>query len=324
MFRRLRLPTIALLLLVGWGASPVRAQEVLDGVAAVVNNEVITFSQVRDLVGPKEKQIRESLKGEALMEKIKEIRLAAVNELINRQLILQEFAEMKKKGANIPPHVIDEHVETIVREQFSGDKSAFIRTLQAQGFTLERFRQLEEEKVIVQAMRGQQIKGSTIVSEAKIRAYYQEHIAEFTDAEQLKLRMLVMKKGGGEGDGRLKMMQELREKIVGGAQFHDLARMYDESSNQDQGGDWGWINRKTLNEALTKAAFSLKPGEISKILDLYGNYYLLYCEAKKSATTKPYAELRETIEKKLIQEERQKQQEEWLAKLRKKAFVKIY
>src|SRR4051812_47631115 len=100
MFCRPQSLFFALLLLVGFGGAA-RAQEVLDGVAAVVGNEVITFSQVRDLVGPKEKQARDTLKGEALMEKIKEIRLAAVNELINRQLILQEFAEMKKKsGAN--------------------------------------------------------------------------------------------------------------------------------------------------------------------------------------------------------------------------------
>jgi peptidyl-prolyl cis-trans isomerase SurA len=233
---------------------------------------------------------------------------------------------MKKKGASIPPHVIEEHIDTIVREQFGGDKSAFIRTLQAQGFTLERFRQMEEEKIIVQAMRSQQVKSTTIIPESKIREYYQSHLADFTSEEQVKLRMLVMKKGvgGGSDDSKLKMMQEIREKIVSGAQFADLARMYDESSSQEQGGDWGWINRKTLNEALTKVAFALKPGEVSKILDLSGNYYVLYCEARKAAISKPFSELRDTIEKQLIQEERQKQQEDWIAKLRRKAYIKIY
>lgn len=305
-------------------AHPGRAQEVLDGIAAEVNKDVITFSQVRDLVGPKEKQARETLKGEALMAKVKEIRLAAVNELINRQLILQEFAKMKATGATIPPHVVQEHVDTIVREQFGGDKSAFIRTLQAQGYTLDRFRQLEEEKIIVQAMRSSQLKGSPIIPETRIREYYQRHAAEYTTPEEVKLRMLVMKKGSeNDNENRLKMMQELREKIVGGAAFADIAHMYSEQK-QEESGDWGWINRKTLSEPLTKAAFALKPGEVSKILDLFGNYYLLYCEAKKSATTKPFAELRDQIEKQLVQEDRQKQMEEWIAKLRKKAYIKIH
>ena len=61
-------------------------QEVLNGLAAVVNKDPITFSQVRDLVGPQERAARNQLTGQALVEKIKEIRLAALNELINRQL----------------------------------------------------------------------------------------------------------------------------------------------------------------------------------------------------------------------------------------------
>ena len=41
----------------------------------------------------------------------------------------------------------------------------------------------------MQAMRGQQVKGTTIVPEAKIREYYQQHVADYTSAEELKLRM---------------------------------------------------------------------------------------------------------------------------------------
>ena len=86
---------------------------------------------------------------------------------------------MKKKGAAIPPHIIDEHVETIIREQFGNDRQAFIRTLAAQGFTHERFRQIEEEKIIVQAMRGQAFKtNSAIVAEPRIREYYEKNTRE--------------------------------------------------------------------------------------------------------------------------------------------------
>ena len=117
-------------LAIGCISSP--SQEVLDGIAAVVNDDVITFSQVRELVGPAEAQARRELRGEALPAKIKEIRLKAINDLIDRQLILQEFGKNK---FNIPDHFIEERVGAIVREEFGGDRSAFVRTLQAQGYT---------------------------------------------------------------------------------------------------------------------------------------------------------------------------------------------
>src|SRR4051812_19038094 len=95
------------------------AQDVLNGIAAVVNDEVITFSQVRELVGAKEQGARQQLRGEELVAKIKEIRLQAINDLIDRQLILQEF---KKQKFQIPDYFINDRVSTIIREEFGGDR----------------------------------------------------------------------------------------------------------------------------------------------------------------------------------------------------------
>jgi len=297
-----------------------RGQEVLDGIAAVVNNDVVTFSQVRELVGPKEKAARETLKGEVLVEKIKEIRLSAINDLIDRALILQDF---KTKGFTIPPYLIEERIQEIIRDSFGGDRQAFLRTLSAQGFTLEKFREFQRDSIIVQEMRRQAVKGATTVSDQKVQGYYAEHAEEYSTQEEIKLRMIVIR-GGVENASKRKMIEEIREKIVGGAEFGDLAKMYSEGSEQEAYGDVGWINRKHFNESLTKIAFALKPGQMSQIIELGGSYYLLFCEAKKQASMKPLKEVRPEIEKVLLQNERQKQQQEWLLKLRKKAFIKLY
>ncbi|MEI9894423.1 MAG: peptidyl-prolyl cis-trans isomerase [Chthoniobacter sp.] len=297
-----------------------RGQEVLDGIAAVVNSEVVTFSQVRELVGPKEKQAHDTLKGNELVEKIKEIRMSAINDLIDRTLIIQEF---KSKGFTIPDYFIDERIQSIIKDEFGGDRQAFLRTLAAQGYTLEKFRDFQRDMIIVQEMRKQAIKGSTnTVPEAKINEYYKEHTEEYSQPEQIKLRMIAIR--GVDNDSRRKMIDEIRQKIVEGAEFGDLARMYSEDSTQESYGDWGWIDRKKMNESLTKIAFALKPGEMSQVIELGGSYYLLYCEAKKPATVKPLKEMHDEIEKALLQTERQQQQQDWLQKLRRKAYIKMY
>ena len=73
--------------------------DLLNGVAAVVNQEVITFGQVRELTGPKERESLATLRGTELVEKIKEVRTAAINDLIDRALIVQDF---KAKAYSIP------------------------------------------------------------------------------------------------------------------------------------------------------------------------------------------------------------------------------
>ena len=297
------------------------AQEVLDGIAAVVNDDVITFSQVRDLVGPIEKAARDQFKGNELVEKIKEIRLKAINDLIDRQLALQEF---KKQKFNIPEHFVDDRIATIIREEFGGDRAAFVRTLNAQGFTLEKFKQAETEKMIVSAMRGQMVKGDSTVPADKIQSYYQTNRAKYTSEDQIKLRMIAIRKGEGQSGGRRKMIEEIREKIVGGAEFPDLARMYSEDSTQDSGGDWGWVNRRTLNDNLAKIAFALKPGQVSQIIELGNSYFLLLVEQKKVAETKPLSAVRDEIERELLQQQRQTAMTEWAAKLRKKSYIKMF
>jgi len=297
----------------------VHAQEVLDGLAAVVNDQVITFSQVRELVGSKERTVRETLKGEALAAKVKELRLQAINDLIDRQLIIQEF---KKNKFQIPDHYVDDRIATITREEFGGDRTAFVRTLAAQGYTLEKFRQFETDKMIVQAMRGQAVKGEPTISETKIAAAYEEQRAKFTSEDQVHLRLISIRKT--DDGSKRKMIDEIRSKVVGGADFQDLAQLYSEDSTQEAGGDWGWINRKTLNETLSNAAFSLEPGKVSQVLDFANSYYLLLVEARKKAGTKPLSEVHEEVEKQLVQEERQRRQQAWIEKLRKKAYVRIF
>jgi parvulin-like peptidyl-prolyl isomerase len=68
----------------------------------------------------------------------------------------------------------------------------------------------------------------------------------------------------------------------------------------------------------------MKPGQVSEIIEMAGNYYLIYVEAKKEPVTKPLKDVRGDIENKIAQEERQKLQQRWVDALRKKAYVKIF
>ena len=298
--------------------------DVVDGVAALVNKDVITFSQVRELVAPRERALHNQYTGQELADKIRDARRGALNELIDRQLIIQEF---KKKEFQIPQRFVDERVDTIIREEFGGDRQAFIRTLQAQGYTLTKFRDAEKDKIIVQAMRYQNVKTDMIVSPPKIDQFYNSIKPDVTTPEQIHLWMIAVNKGtvvGTEGDPQKAVASEIRDKLVKGAKFEDLAKLYSDDSSRSTGGDWNWIDRKTLNESLTNAAFKLETNKISPVIDLGPAYYIMKVTERKAAYTKPLADVRPDIEKKINSAERERMQDAWVATLRKKAFIKIF
>ncbi len=298
--------------------------DVVDGVAALVNKDVITFSQVRELVAPRERSLRAQFNGQELADKIRDARRGALQELIDRQLIIQEF---KKKEFQIPQRFVDERVDTIIREEFGGDRQAFIRTLQAQGYTLTKFREQEKEKIIVQAMRYQNVKTDMIVSPLKIDALYTTSKPDLTTPEQVHLWMIAVNKGtnvGSDGDPQKAVAAEIRDKLVKGAKFEDLAKLYSDDSSRSTGGDWGWIDRKTLNESLTNAAFKMETNKISPVVDQGPAYYIMKVTERKAAYTKPLEDVRPDIEKKINSAERERMQDAWVAGLRKKAFIKIF
>jgi parvulin-like peptidyl-prolyl isomerase len=297
--------------------------EIIDGIAAVVNGDIITFSQVRALVAPREKLLRSQASGDELIKKIKEAREAALKDLIDRQLIIQAF---RKENFQIPDHYIDERMHDIIRENFGGDRNTFIKTLEAQNYSLGEFKKLETERMIVQAMRTKNVRRDMIASPAKIEEYYKTHREEFTAKEQIKMRLIMIPAHANDGNAPAQkaMAEEILGKLSNGAEFDRMAQIYSEDSSRELGGDWGWIERKTLAAPLEKVAFNLPVGKISKIVEFSGNYYILKVEDKRGGNTPSLAQVRQDIEKKLLQTEAQDLQERWIASLRSKAYIKTF
>jgi peptidyl-prolyl cis-trans isomerase SurA len=308
--------------------------QVVDGIAAVVSlpdpsgktaptSDVITYSQVRQLVAPREKLLRSQLTGDALAKAVKEAREAALKDLIDRQLIIQAF---KKENYQIPDHFVDQRMHEIIQENFGGDRNTFIKTLEAQNYTIGEFKKQESERMIVQAMRSKNVKKQTVISPTKIEEYYRTHRDEFTAKEQIKLRMIMIPAHANDSTAATQraMAEEMLGKLANGGEFDRIAQIYSEDSSRDLGGDWGWVERKTLAPPLEKIAFNLPVGKISNIVEYSGNYYILKVEDKKGGTTRSLAEAREDIEKKLLQQEAQELQERWLASLRGKAFIRTF
>lgn len=314
------------------GVVPNRAQ-VVDGVAAVVNDKVITFSQVRKEVDPTEAQYREIYSGVELVEKVKEARLSALKSLIERELIIQEF---NTKGYFIPDNVIEERIRKIVKEQYEGDRTALVRTLQARGMTVSGFKEQVRDNIILQAMRARNVSSSVIVSPYAIEQYYQENIRQFVQPDQAKIRMIFLKKGlfkekriGPDGierevDPQRLIMEDILAKVQIGSDFASLARGYSEGPQRTNGGDLGWVSASTLRPELAKIAFTLMPGQNSGIVETDDGYYIILVEEIRKSTVIALNDVRERIENTLLQQEKERLQQEWLDGLRSKAFIKMF
>jgi hypothetical protein len=125
-------------------------------------------------------------------------------------------------------------------------------------------------------------------------------------------------------DLQRKLAEEILGKLDAGDSFESLARVYSEGKEAKEGGDWGWIGRDILRKELNQIAFSLKPGQHSRVIETVEGYYILEVDDVKPAHTTPLAEVRDDIEKILLQRQRAQAEEQWVKDLRAKAYIRLF
>lgn len=307
--------------------------QLADGIAALVNDRVITFSQIRREIASTEARLRQLYSGADLEKRLDAARHMALDALIERELIIQEF---NRAGYQFPDDAIENRLQRVIAETYDGDRSALIRTLAANGTTLSQFREELRNNMVVQGMRAQAVRGPVVVSPFAIEQYYQENVAEFFRPEQMKLRVIYMRRGtrmetridesGREVlvDPQKLIMQEILHKVETGSDFAALAEAYSEGTHRDRGGDMGWVSARDLRPELSEVAFRMHQGQVSELIETSDGYYLLFAEAKRNASVIPLAKVRDQIEATLIQAERQRLQKAWVDSLRAKSFVKTF
>jgi len=308
-------------LVLAFSALPLRA-ELVDAVKAIVNDRVITYGEVEEFTGRVQETLRRQYAGdsETYQQKLNAAREDSLEQLIERQLILHDFDVQYQK---LPDTVVDELIQDRIRERF-GDRITLMKTLQAQGMTFEQFRKDVRDQYIESILRNQNVSREIIISPYKIQTYYQAHQDDFNVEEQVKLRMIVLNKTGEDDTNTVSRAREIRQEIKNGASFQEMASVYSQGSQQHQGGDWGWVERSVLRQELADAAFALKPGELSDVIDTPTACYLMLVENKRPAHVRPLGEIRSDIERILRAQEQSRLQKQWIETLKKKTFIRYF
>jgi peptidyl-prolyl cis-trans isomerase SurA len=296
--------------------------ELADGVKAVVNDAVITYSQVEEFTAPAAEALRREYPDapDTFQLKLNDALGDSLEQLVERQLILRSF---EVDGYQLPESVVDGMVADQVRERF-GDRVTFIKTLQAQGMTVEQFRKQIRDQYIISQLRRQKVSSEIVISPYKIENYYLAHTNDFKLEDEIKLRMIVLNKTSPDDTNTVHRAGEILAEIKNGAAFSEMAKIYSEGSQKSQGGDWDWVERSVLRKDLAAVAFSLKPGQVSDVIDTPESAYLMLVEQTRPSHVKPLGEVQDEIEKNLRTQEQSRLERQWIDGLKKKTFIRYF
>ncbi len=306
---------------------PVWSQSASNGIAAVVNGVVITLSEVREAVKTQEYIYRMQMRDDpmALEKALAELKRDAVDSLIDIELILAEF---RKIGGTIKPQYVEDDINGLVREKFDGNRDAFVSELARSNMTLKKFRDQREKAIIVQVMRGRYASEQRPPTPLDVRNYYNKHIDQFRDKDMIKISTITVPKFTGDpaasAESQLRLARELRNKVVGGANFAETARTHSQDSRAEDGGEWPWMERTQMKKSIADAAFAVGQGSVSQVVEDEAAYIIIAVDAKKLGTPEPLEKVRPQIERMIRQERSKVALDAWLEALRRKAVIKRY
>jgi parvulin-like peptidyl-prolyl isomerase len=292
--------------------------EVVDKIAVLVNDEVVTRSEVDSFLAPAAEEYGLLYHGEALAKKVEEARQRVFEQLIEQKLLL---SAAKRENIEVKDREVENQIDDVRKK--IGSKEEFESALRRQNLSLNDLKKRFTEQIMVRKYVDKKVVSKITVSPAEVSEYYQAHAQEFNEPEKIRLSNILirLKEDRESMDKASELAKEILRRLREGGDFAGLAKLYSEGPGAAEGGSMGYVKRGDLKKEIEDAVFGMKPGEVSDIIQTSLGYHIFKLEERIPARSKDLSEVRVEIEDKLFHDKINQGIKEAVKMLRKNAYI---
>ena len=310
------------------GALPAHSQAVeVNGIAAKVNGSVITKNEVAFMLSPIFAQLVTQFprRGPEFDKQFNEAREKILQELIDRRIILDEF---KQLGASIRPHLIDEEVKRQMRELYNGNEALFREELKKSRMTMDGYRKMTLEKMVVQAMRAQQFSDAPPPLPNEIQNEYNEVKSTLRDVTKDKITFRKIFIPATDPDNpvaspetQLALAEDIAKQAKEGKSFEELAKTYSKDAFAALGGLQENLPRTDLSPEFSAILFDAPENQVvGPLLDPRG-FTIVVILSKALGPAPALSTVRPMIEERVRRKKTSEQYDRWIESRRKRAMI---
>ena len=302
----------------------------VNGIAGKVNGHVITNNQISFMLAPVFGQLSAQYprRGPQFETKLNEAKNNIIQELVDRQIILDEF---KQLGAYIKPNLIDDEVKRQIRELYNGDESKFREELKRNRLTMEGYRAMTKEKMVVQSMRAQQFADAPPPLPNEVQKEYNEIKNNLRDVSKdvISFQKIFIPSSDPENplvtpDVQLSLAEELAKQLAEGKDFTELAKIHSKDAYAETGGMQNDVPRTDLSPEFAAILFDSPVGKVvGPMMDPQG--FTLVKPTKIVLGPPPPLDdrVREMVEERVRKKKTSHQYDRWIESKRKRAMIDI-
>lgn len=298
----------------------VSTAEVIDRIAAIVNDELVT---TYDLERESSLMAREAEKrGQAAGDKA-QLRTTALNQLIDKKLAEQKIRELDIR-------VSDEELRQAiddVRKQNNLTQEALVAALETQGLTFDQYRSQLREQLERLRLMGQEVRAKIQVGEKEVREYYEANLNLFSE-EMFQARHIFFrisdKTPAADAKQTMAAAMSVLQQARSGKEFAELAKQYSEDQlTAREGGDLGTFRKGEMLPEIENTVASMKPGEISDLVVTPAGLHIIKLEKRLTSNVKTFDEAKGEIEELLYRKKSEERFNQWVADMRKEAAIEV-
>ncbi len=293
------------------------AEELADGIAAQVGNEIVLVSEVMRVVAPVEAQIRAQ---GATESDIARLRADGLERLIEWRLIEQVVRQSELSATD---EEIDATIASIAEtNQISIEalrESVTSHGLDYQDYRDEIKRELERRKAV-----GMMVGSRIQVQESEVRALYAERFDEQPEGgTTVHLRQILVTQGeevGRSPKQACDAARDARARVVGGEPFELVASQVSDVA-PERGGDIGVLHWDRAASWMQQVVADLEPGQVSDVVELPFGCGLLQLVERTEYQPVSYEQVKPRLEQEIYERQMAEAMSEWLDGLRKHAYI---
>lgn len=296
---------------------------VADRIVAVVNDEVITLSELNGAFDPYRAKLEAAYEGQARDKALTEARETLLNRMIDALLMQQES---RKTGIVVREEEVADAIKDILARSNISQED-FRKGLAKEGTTLEAYRKEIRDQLMRIKLIRRDIKSRVAVTDEEIGEYYRKHREDYEGKESVRIKQILLPLPKEEDQAVREKLRadagEIHRRLMNGEPFDQLSAKYSEGPAAATGGDIGYVERGMIIPEVEDVAFKLPLQQISGVIESSVGFHIVQVIDRRGAGIKGIESVREEIREKIDREKMEKKFEEWLEALRKKSNIGI-
>jgi parvulin-like peptidyl-prolyl isomerase len=298
------------------------SEAVVDRVVAVVNQEMITLSEVEKWIDPlKQETVTEDRLQKR--EQMETLCRQVLDKLIEEKLIDQE---VKKSGVKISSKEIEATLDEI-RQRNGVTQEGLEKALAVEGLTLEAYKKQIEKGLQRQKLISWSVKVESKAGDKEIREFYDKNVSRYRTNETYRPShiLFIIPKGAVSEEIReiRKKAQGVLEKIKAGKDFGEMALLYSQDASAKNHGDLGYFKKGELFPVFEREALRLNVGEVSGLVRTDFGFHIIKLLDRKGMEPLPFEEVKEKVKADYYEAETEKAFKQFLSTLKEKSVIEI-